>query len=148
VDLSGFDKMVLTMLGQTKVMEHARPLHEQGPIVDQAHLNRMTGGDSALASEVLGLFREQWDLWVRLLDPTTDTLDWGNAAHTIKGSARGIGAWQLGEVCGGAEEAARAGQMTRDDKRVWLEAISDEMDRVINAIARIEHQAMMASLRG
>jgi hypothetical protein len=136
------------MFGQNYDMENSNPLHEQGPVVDQAHLNRMTGGDAALASEVLGLFREQWDLWVRLLDPTTPTLDWGNAAHTIKGSARGIGAWQLGEVCGGAEEAARAGEMTRDNKRVWLEAISDEMDKVITAIARLEHQAMMASLRG
>jgi hypothetical protein len=129
-------------------MENSRPLHEQGPIVDQAHLNRMTGGDSGLASEVLGLFREQWDLWVRLLDPTTDTLDWGNAAHTIKGSARGIGAWQLGEICGKAEEQARAGDLTRDQKRVWLEAISNEMDAVISEIARIEHKSMMASLRG
>jgi hypothetical protein len=129
-------------------MENSRPLHEQGPIVDQAHLNRMTGGDTGLASEVLGLFREQWDLWVRLLDPTTDTLDWGNAAHTIKGSARGIGAWQLGEICGKAEEEARAGDLTRDQKRVWLEAISNEMDAVICEIARIEHKSMMASLRG
>jgi hypothetical protein len=129
-------------------MENSRPLHEQGPIVDQAHLNRMTGGDAGLASEVLGLFREQWDLWVRLLDPTTDTLDWGNAAHTIKGSARGIGAWQLGEICGKAEEEARAGDLTRDQKRVWLDAISNEMDGVIGEIARIEHKSMMASLRG
>lgn len=129
-------------------MESLRPLHDQGPIVDLAHLNRMTGGDSALASEVLGLFREQWDLWVRLLDPTTDTLDWGNAAHTIKGSARGIGAWQLGEICGQAEEEARTTELTRDQKRAWLDAISNEMDCVIAEIARIEHKSMMASLRG
>jgi hypothetical protein len=136
------------MLPYVGDMEHARPLHEQGPTVDQAHLNRMTGGDSALASEVLGLFREQWDLWARLLAPTTPTLDWGNAAHTIKGSARGIGAWQLAEICGSAEEAARTEELTRDQKRVWLEAISNEMDAVIAEIARIEHKSMMASLRG
>ena len=129
-------------------MENARPLHEQGPIVDQAHLNRMTGGDSALATEVLGLFREQCDLWMRLLEPTTDTLDWGNAAHTIKGSARGIGAWQLGEVCGQAEEAARDGDLTRDQKRAWREAISDELNSVSGEIARMEHKALMISLRG
>ena len=115
---------------------------------DQAHLNRMTGGDQALASEVLGLFREQCDLWMRLLEPTTDTLDWGNAAHTIKGSARGIGAWQLGEVCGQAEEAARDGDLTRDQKRAWREAISDELNSVLGEIARMEHKALMISLRG
>ena len=129
-------------------MENSRPLHEQGPIVDQAHLNRMTGGDEALTTEVLGLFREQCDLWMRLLEPTTATLDWGNAAHTIKGSARGIGAWQLGEVCGGAEEAARDGQLTRDQKRAWRESISNELDTVLAEIARMEHKALMKSLRG
>jgi HPt (histidine-containing phosphotransfer) domain-containing protein len=129
-------------------METPRPLHEQGPIVDQAHLNRMTGGDAELAREVLGLFREQCDLWMRLLEPTTDTLDWGNAAHTIKGSARGIGAWALGEACGGAEDAARDHDLTRDEKRAWREAISNELDAVLGEIARMEHKALMASLRG
>jgi HPt (histidine-containing phosphotransfer) domain-containing protein len=129
-------------------MAHALPLHEQGPIVDQAHLNRMTGGDAALAAEVLGLFREQCELWLRLLEPTTETLDWGNAAHTIKGSARGIGAWVLGEICGDAEAAARDGELTRDDKRAWREAISNELDAVLSEIARMEHKALMVSLRG
>jgi HPt (histidine-containing phosphotransfer) domain-containing protein len=129
-------------------MENLNKLHEQGPIVDLAHLNRMTGGDGALASEVLGLFRQQWDLWVRLLDSTTETLDWGNAAHTIKGSARGIGAWQLGEICGAAEAAAREHELTRNQKREWLDAITSEMDSVLVEIARIEHKAMLASLKG
>lgn len=128
-------------------MEHAKPIHEQGPIVDQAHLDRMTGGDAALAAEVLGLFREQCDLWMRLLEPTTETLDWGNAAHTIKGSARGIGAWMLGEICGEAEEAARDGELTRDQKRAWREAISNELSGVLTEIARLEHKSLLATLR-
>ena len=136
------------MMGALNYMEDSHPLHEQGPIIDQAHLNRMTGGDSALMIEVLGLFREQGDIWMRLLEPTTDTLDWGNAAHTIKGSARGIGAWTLGEVCGEAEEAAREGELTRDQKRVWHDAISNELDNVLGEIAGMEHKAMIASLRG
>ena len=128
-------------------MEHAKPIHEQGPIVDQAHLDRMTGGDAALAAEVLGLFREQCDLWMRLLEPTTETLDWGNAAHTIKGSARGIGAWMLGEICGEAEEAARDGELTRDQKRAWREAISNELSGVLTEIARLKHKSLLATLR-
>lgn len=131
----------------TDDMDQSSALHEQGPTVDQAHLNRMTGGDQALAYEVLGLFRQQWDLWVRLLEPTTDTLDWGNAAHTIKGSARGIGAWKLGEICGEAEQAARDGDLTRQQKREWLEAIIVEMELVLAEIMRLEHKALMASLK-
>ena len=128
-------------------MEHAKPIHEQGPIVDQAHLDRMTGGYAAMAAEVLGLFREQCDLWMRLLEPTTETLDWGNAAHTIKGSARGIGAWMLGEICGEAEEAARDGELTHDQKRAWREAISNELSGVLTEIARLEHKSLLATLR-
>jgi HPt (histidine-containing phosphotransfer) domain-containing protein len=128
-------------------MEKLSLVHDQGPIVDQAHLNRMTGGDASLAAEVLGIFREQCDIWLRLLDPVTDTVDWGNAAHTIKGSARGIGAWPLGEVCGGAEESARSGGLTRDEKRAWRDDIALHIDQVLGEIARLEHKALMGSLR-
>ncbi|MCA3696784.1 MAG: hypothetical protein INF09_08950, partial [Aquidulcibacter sp.] len=62
-------------------MDLSIPLHQQGPVLDKAHLERMTGGDQELALEVLGLFREQVELWSKLLQPSTETLDWGNAAH-------------------------------------------------------------------
>lgn len=128
-------------------MDSDTPLHLQGPVVDKAHLERMTGGDQELALEVLGLFREQIELWSKLLQPGTDTQDWGNAAHTVKGSARGIGAWQLGELCGQAEEASKSRPLSRDEKRVFYEAITTEMQSVIGAIAVIEHQYALASLR-
>jgi HPt (histidine-containing phosphotransfer) domain-containing protein len=108
----------------------------------------MTGGDTGLAEEVLGLFREQCDLWMRLLEPSTDTQDWGNAAHTIKGSARGIGAWRLADLCGQAEDEARAAIVTRDGKRAWRDDISFELDRVLHEIARMDYKALLASLRG
>ncbi|MCA3694288.1 MAG: hypothetical protein IOB61_13060, partial [Aquidulcibacter sp.] len=50
-------------------MDVSTPLHLQGPVVDRAHLERMTGGDQELALEVLGLFREQIALWSKLLQP-------------------------------------------------------------------------------
>lgn len=122
-------------------------LHRQGPAIDRAHLDRMTGGDSELALEVLGLVREQASMWQRLLSPDTETDDWAVAVHTIKGSARGIGAWELGELCGAAEEAARSGPMTRDDKRSRGDAILAELDRVTGEMARIEHQIALRGLR-
>ncbi len=128
-------------------MESDIPLYLQGPVVDKAHLERMTGGDRELALEVLGLFREQIELWSKLLQPSTDTEDWGNAAHTVKGSARGIGAWQLGELCGQAEEASKSRPLSRDEKRAFYESITTEMQAVIGEIAVIEHQYALASLR-
>ena len=123
------------------------PLHQQGPAIDKAHLDRMTGGDSDLALEVLGLFKEQIELWSRLLQPDSNSADWAIAAHTVKGSARGIGAWQLGEICGQAEELANQVALTRDEKRQWLDAIKNELDLVGAEIAVIEHKAALNSLK-
>jgi HPt (histidine-containing phosphotransfer) domain-containing protein len=140
-------KLPLTMVFICTGMTSVPALHDQGPIIDRPHLDRMTGGDSSLAIEVLGLFREQAEIWLRLLEPTTDTTDWAVAAHTVKGSARGIGAWGLGELCGQAEEVSRMPEFTRDQKRVWREDIANELDLVLAEIARIEHQVALASLR-
>ncbi|MEN9855071.1 MAG: hypothetical protein RL186_1000 [Pseudomonadota bacterium] len=129
-------------------MENDVPLQNQGPVIDLAHLSRMTGGDASLAEEVLGLFREQCDLWTRLLEPQTPTPDWGDAAHTIKGSARGIGAWRLGDLCGKAEEEARAETVTRAGKHAWREDILIELDRVLAEISRLDYKAKIAALRG
>jgi HPt (histidine-containing phosphotransfer) domain-containing protein len=128
-------------------MDIEPPVHAQGPAVDRAHLDRMTGGDAALAVEVLGLFREQGDLWLRLLEPDADGAGWAVAAHTIKGAARGIGAWSLGEVCGAAEAAASTQALSRHEKMMWREQIAVELDKALQEIARIEHQLALASLK-
>jgi HPt (histidine-containing phosphotransfer) domain-containing protein len=121
--------------------------HEQGPVIDRAHLDRMTGGDHALTLEVLGLFRQQMELWSKLLQPDVPTEDWGDAAHSLKGAARGIGAWALGEVCGLAEAASRDGPLSRDQKRAFYEDMTNHMQDVMGAIAVIEHQIALASLK-
>lgn len=123
------------------------PLHEQGPVIDRAHLDRMTSGDRDLQVEVLGLVREQASMWVRLLDPSHETADWLVAAHTIKGSARGIGAWELARICEAAEEAAKGAALSRDMRRLWSAQIETALDAVMQDIARIEHAIAIASLR-
>src|SRR6185503_5738816 len=73
--------------------------------VDFAYLETYAGGDMALVEEVLGLFREQAAMWVRLLDPRAAGEAWRDAAHTLKGSARSIGAGALADACEAAEQA-------------------------------------------
>jgi hypothetical protein len=63
--------------------------------VDFGHLESFAAGDAALVEEVLALFREQASLWVRLLDPEGPDEGWRDAAHTLKGSALGVGASTL-----------------------------------------------------
>ena len=75
------------------------------PAIDRAHLSRMTCGDVALEREVLGLFDTQSALLLKRMrgsDPAAVT----TLAHTLKGSALGIGAT---EVARAAEALERAG---------------------------------------
>ncbi len=116
-------------------------------IIDIAHLNEMTMDDVALKSEVLGLFRQQAEVWTKLLEPENETPNWMVGAHTIKGSARSIGAWGLADICGGAEEAAKSGILSKDEKFMWREQILQALDEAIGEIAIIEHKIAMDSLK-
>tara|TARA_R110002110_G_scaffold3104_15_gene15958 strand:+ start:3306 stop:3692 length:387 start_codon:yes stop_codon:yes gene_type:complete len=71
--------------------------------IDLVHLSKYTLGDRSLETELLGLFRAQADIYLsRLADAVGDS-EWKNAAHSLKGSACGLGAWTLAEVAGEAE---------------------------------------------
>lgn len=83
------------------------------PAIDLEHLARYSGGDAALEEEVFSLFRQQVELWVRLLEPNTDMESWAAAAHSLKGSARSIGAHQLASACETAETVSAAGPIQR-----------------------------------
>ena len=45
---------------------------------------------------MLALFREQAALWSPMLSKSHP--GWGDAVHTVKGAARGVGAFALGDV--------------------------------------------------
>ena len=71
--------------------------------VDFEHLKTYTAGDLSVEREVLGLFVHQVELWIRMLQESGDDEIWRDAAHSLKGSARGIGAWHVAELCEQAE---------------------------------------------
>lgn len=84
--------------------------------LDLEHFRAMTGDDPALQAELRGLFSAQAVLWRRLLVPDAPVETWRDAAHTLKGSARGLGLWALAEACAEVESAARSG--SREGPRV------------------------------
>lgn len=90
IEMASFDAVG----GQGEVAS-ARP-------VDLVHLARYTMGNRLLEREVLELFLTQSEQYLARLSQAGDAKAWKDAAHTIKGSARGIGAWQVA-CC--AEEA-------------------------------------------
>ncbi len=74
--------------------------------VDLSHLARYTGGDRALNTEILKLFDGQVsDMVGQLLGilEQRDGRKWREVTHTIKGAARGVGAFAMGEAAADAE---------------------------------------------
>jgi HPt (histidine-containing phosphotransfer) domain-containing protein len=74
---------------------------------DFDHLERMTLGDEALEREVLEMFLAQSN---RLLDAlATLPAETGALAHTLKGSARAIGAFKLADRAAALEAVGQGG---------------------------------------
>jgi len=96
-------------------------------MLDQSHFSMMTGGDRALQSEVADLFRGQAEAWRAALTEDAGGA-WREAAHKLKGSARGIGLWALGEACEAAEQAAQGEAGARlETVRALLDAALDDL---------------------
>lgn len=72
--------------------------------VDLTHLGRYTMADRALEAEILGLFQMQAPQTIDRLRRSADARQWREASHTLKGSARAIGAWRLAETAQAAEQ--------------------------------------------
>jgi HPt (histidine-containing phosphotransfer) domain-containing protein len=105
---------------------------DDGPI-DIEHLQRMTLGDASLEREVLAMFSAQA---VRLIGAlATLPPDTGALAHTLKGSARAIGAFGVADAAGHLEAAIQNDEDPADALTELNEAIV-EARTAINAILR------------
>ncbi len=104
------------------------PLVPDEGFIDTAHLTRMTLGDTALQREVLTLFaRQSADLVARM---STFPADMAAIAHTLKGSARGIGAFSA---------AASAERLERStDRRAASAALSELKDTISGTMRAID----------
>ena len=87
----------------TSVTEPATPAAE--PAIDLAHLARMTLGERSLEREVLALFDRQTELLLPRIRAATRPAA-ATLAHTMKGSALGIGAWRVARAAEAVEQAA------------------------------------------
>lgn len=103
-------------------------------IFDRDHLNRYTAGDAALEAELVGLLREQATRCLAAMEAATDANAWKAAAHTLKGAARGVGAFELGEACQRAEDAPQtAWPLMVIEVRRAADAAFAEIDSVLAA---------------
>lgn len=95
--------------------------------IDLVHLARMTLGDRSLEREVLQLFDRQSALLIARMRAAAPA-GVAQIAHTLKGSARGIGAWRVARA---AETVELAGDATIADALERLAAAADEARHVI-----------------
>jgi len=72
-----------------------------GSAVDFAYLEGFAQGDRTVISEVFEIFLQQAAIWAPKLDAAASDLK--ATAHTIKGAARGVGAYALGDAAAQVE---------------------------------------------
>jgi HPt (histidine-containing phosphotransfer) domain-containing protein len=94
-----------------------------GGAVDFGYLESYAG-DAAVVAEILDMFQAQAAKWTPQLDAGDPA--WRDVVHTIKGTARGIGAGALGDACALAEAEGpeRLGEV-RAELAAALAAIAD-----------------------
>jgi len=106
-------------------------------VFDEDHLKQMTLGDRSLEREVLEIFARQAALMLGRIAGAEPAFA-AAAAHTLKGSARGIGAWRVAVAAEELEKAAAdaGGEMALRAAIAELEAASAEVCAEIAARLR------------
>ena len=105
--------------------------------IDLEHLNRYVFGDEALLHEILGIFKEQAATLADRMQPAMDDEAWHLAAHTLKGAARGVGAWALGDAAARAEKSSGVAERAQALAEIVREArtASDHAEALIAGAA-------------
>lgn len=78
------------------------------PAIDLDHFETATFGDRALQKEVLGLFQTQADKLMQTIR-TSAGKSQSEAAHALKGAARGIGAFPVADEAEKIEQGDASG---------------------------------------
>jgi HPt (histidine-containing phosphotransfer) domain-containing protein len=101
--------------------------------VDLDHLARMTSGERGLEREVLQLFLTQTSRLVAALDSLP--AEAATLSHTLKGSARAIGAFRVADSAAALEEAVLLGRDSSAELAAVHAAVA-EAQAAIEALLR------------
>ena len=98
-------------------------------IFDQEHLRQYTGGDPALERELVNLFLSHFAPVRTQLDAARSAQEWKFAAHSLKGSARSIGAPRIAAL------ADKLESMGFEEPQKRKTQLLDELDAAMTAFA-------------
>lgn len=107
------------------------PLVPDQPI-DRTHLYKMTLGDHSLEGEVLRLFERQTGMLLERM-AGAEPAQVKALAHTLNGSARGIGAWRVAN----AAQAVEATVANSGDVGSAIKALRGAAQEALAAIAEL-----------
>ncbi|HWP26125.1 MAG TPA: Hpt domain-containing protein [Xanthobacteraceae bacterium] len=107
------------------------PLAPHPAAIDREHLKRMTLGERSLEREVLALFNRQTEILLARMHTSVPTVA-AAAAHTLKGSARGIGAWRVARA---AEEVELAAPRPASEFKTALATLEEAVEETRVVIA-------------
>jgi HPt (histidine-containing phosphotransfer) domain-containing protein len=98
--------MASEMIAWAEAERPREPRKASSRPVDLVHLSRYTLGERELEREVLELFCIQSFRYLDQLKQCPSDKDWKDLTHTLKGSARAVGAWRVAEAAERAEPLA------------------------------------------
>ncbi len=101
-------------------------------VLSLVHLAQYTGDDTALEYELLGLFKDQAILQIENISSADCESDWAMAVHTLKGSARCIGAGQVALLTKELEIVQYNGSPT--EKRTLTGQLANAVARCVSTI--------------
>lgn len=93
--------------------------------IDLTHLRRYTCGDEGLEREILSLFVVNSPQSLAALRAANSQAQWIAAAHSLKGSARAVGATAVADLAAAAERTAMADLSQREVQVVALRMALD-----------------------
>lgn len=120
---------------------------DSSPEIDLNHLNQYVGGDPDLTAEIFGMFGQQVEMWGRMLTVDADDETWEAVTHSLKGSARAVGAMGLAALCEKAEGLSGEGNRLGLREKA-VQDIEHSIYRANAEIQRWEYRRKLDAMRG
>ncbi len=114
--------------------------------IDFEHIKQYVGDDIDLTKEVFGLFKNQVDMWARGMMADADDSSWSAIMHSLKGSARAVGAHRLAALCAHGETLVgeKSGEEVRE---AHIHEVKFSIEKALIEIGRWEYRQTLASMR-
>lgn len=114
--------------------------------IDFEHIKQYLGEDIELTKEVFGLFKNQVDMWSRGMIADADDDSWTAIMHSLKGSARAVGAHRLGKLCAKGE-AMTGAKGSIETREAHIHDVKFSIEKALIEIGRWEYRQTLASMR-